>query len=186
MKICYKRVSTNDGSQNTERQFWNDNTFDKIFEDHASGKDLNRPALLQLIEFARENDEVHIWDLSRCGRNLKNVIDLIQVLNDKGVTVKFEKEGLTFDGKTDNPMARLQLHILSAVYQFERSVLLQRQAEGIAVAKARGKYKGRSCALSAEERKNLVEKHRNGMKVCQLQREYGLSRQTIYNYLNAE
>jgi DNA invertase Pin-like site-specific DNA recombinase len=158
MKICYKRVSTNDGSQSTERQFWNDNTFDKIFEDHASGKDMNREGLHQMIDFAREGDEVHMWDLSRCGRNLKNVIDLVQTLNDKGVTVCFEKEKLTFNGRNDNPMARLQLHILSAVYQFERSVLLQRQAEGIAVAKSKGKYTGRVCALSAEQRKMLIEK----------------------------
>ncbi len=183
MKICYKRVSTNDGSQNTERQFYNDDSFDKIFEDHASGKDMNRPALQEMIAFCREGDVVSVWDLSRIGRTLKGVIDTITLLNDKGVTVHFHKENLTFTANDDNPIAQLQLHILSAVYQFERTVLLSRQKEGIQVAKAKGKYKGRKPTLSAEQRNTLLMKHKEGVRVSDLAREYGVTRATIYKYI---
>ena len=186
MKIAYKRVSTNDGSQTTERQFYNDDSYDKIFEDHASGKDMNRPALQEMIAFCREGDVVSVWDLSRLGRTLKGVIDTISLLNGKGVSVHFVKENLSFTANDDNPIAQLQLHILSAVYQFERTVLLSRQREGIAVAKAKGKYKGRKPTLSGEERMVLVDKHKNGARVSDLAREYGLTRSTIYAYLKAE
>ena len=186
MKIAYKRVSTNDGTQNTERQFYNDDSFDKIFEDHASGKDMNRPALQEMIAFCREGDVVSVWDLSRLGRTLKGVIDTISLLNGKGVSVHFVKENLSFTANDDNPIAQLQLHILSAVYQFERTVLLSRQREGIQVAKAKGKYKGRKPTLSGEERMVLVDKHKNGARVSDLAREYGLTRSTIYAYLKAE
>ena len=184
MKIAYKRVSTNDGSQNTERQFYKDDySFDKIFEDHASGKDMNRPALQEMINFCREGDEVSVWDLSRIGRTLKGVIDTISLLNGKGVSVHFVKENLSFSANDDNPIAQLQLHILSAVYQFERTVLLSRQKEGIQVAKAKGKYKGRKPTLSAEQRNILLMKHKEGLRVSDLAKEYGLTRATIYAYL---
>lgn len=183
MRIAYKRVSTNDGSQNTERQFYNDDSFDKIFEDHASGKDMNRPALQEMINFCREGDEVSVWDLSRIGRTLKGVIDTISLLNGKGVSVHFVKENLSFSANDDNPIAQLQLHILSAVYQFERTVLLSRQREGIQVAKAKGKYKGRKPTLSAEQRNLLLMKHKEGVRVSDLAREYGVTRATIYKYL---
>ena len=186
MRIEYKRVSTNDGTQNTERQFYKDDSFDKIFEDYASGKNMNRPALQQMINFCREGDEVSVWDLSRIGRTLKGVIEIISLLNGKGVSVRFVKENLTFTAGDDNPIAQLQLHILSAVYQFERTVLLSRQREGIQVAKAKGKYKGRKPTLSGEERINLINKRNQGAKVSDLAREYGLTRTTIYAYLKAE
>lgn len=186
MRIAYKRVSTNDGSQNTERQFYKDDSFDKIFEDHASGKDMNRPALQEMINFCREGDVVSVWDLSRIGRTLKGVIDTITLLNGKGVTVHFVKENLSFSANENNPIAQLQLHILSAVYQFERTVLLSRQREGIQVAKAKGKYKGRKPTLSGEERMVLVSKHKQGARVSDLAREYGVTRATIYAYLKAE
>ncbi|WP_446425064.1 recombinase family protein [Mailhella sp.] len=183
MRMAYKRVSTNDGSQNTERQFYKDDSFDKIFEDYASGKNMNRPALHEMINFCREGDEVSVWDLSRIGRTLKGVIEIISLLNGKGVSVRFVKENLTFTAGDDNPIAQLQLHILSAVYQFERTVLLSRQREGIQVAKAKGKYKGRKPTLSAEQRNLLLMKHKEGVRVSDLAREYGVTRATIYKYL---
>jgi len=137
-KVAYKRVSTVE--QSTERQL-DGLTFDKVFEDAASAKDMSRPKLEAMIEYVREGDTIHVHDLSRLARDLGNLLSLVKTLNEKGVAVTFHKENLTFNGK-DDAIQNLMLSMLGAVYQFERSMLLERQREGIAIAKRQGKYKG--------------------------------------------
>jgi len=181
MRIGYMRVSTIE--QNIDRQLLG-MVLDKHFIDKVSGKNMtNRPALLEMLDYARENDEVFFHSMDRAGRNLKDLLSIIQTLTDKGVTVNFVKENLSFNGTKDSAMARLQLHIMGAVAEFERELINQRIREGVAVAKEAGKYKGRKASLDEEERKVLVSKHRDGVKICQLSKEYGLSRPTIYRYL---
>ncbi|WP_297809755.1 recombinase family protein [uncultured Methylophaga sp.] len=145
-RVGYKRVSTID--QNTERQL-DGVELDKVFEDKCSGSNTNRPQLIALLDYVREGDEVYVHDISRMARNLDDLNGLIKQINQKGVSVQFMKENLTFTGKND-PMQKLMLDLLGAVYQFERSMMLERQREGIQKAKVAGKYKGRPNSVSRD------------------------------------
>ncbi|AHY42255.1 recombinase family protein [Stutzerimonas decontaminans] len=150
--VGYIRVSTVD--QNTERQL-DGLTLDKVFEDKCSGKDANRPALNALIEYVREGDTVVVHDISRMARNLEDLLQLVKAFNKRGVAVRFNKEGLSFTGEA-NPMQELMLSMLGAVYQFERSMMLERQREGIQQAKAAGKYKGGKARIDSESIKEAL------------------------------
>jgi DNA invertase Pin-like site-specific DNA recombinase len=136
--VGYIRVSTID--QNTERQL-EGVSVDKVFEDKCSGKDTKRPQLQAMLEYVREGDTIIVHDISRMARNLKDLLALVEDLTNRGVAVTFKKEALTFTGEA-NPMQDLMLSMLGAVYQFERSMMLERQREGVQLAKAAGKYKG--------------------------------------------
>ncbi|MEJ6080406.1 recombinase family protein [Vibrio sp. 1-Bac 57] len=142
MKLAYLRVSTIE--QNTDRQIIE---ADKTFIDKVSGANTNRPELIKLKEHARSGDIVICHDISRLARNLKDLKDLIEFFIDKGVAVKFLKENMVFSANKQNPMNELMLNMLGAVYQFERDIMKQRQAEGIAQAKAKGVYEGRSSSM---------------------------------------
>ena len=147
--IAYKRVSTSD--QSTEEQLTNTSLiFDKVFEDKVNGADTNRPALANMLGYAREGDHIHVQSMDRLARNLGNLNTLIRTLNDRGITVTFHKENLTFNGNDSSPKTELLLNLLGSVYQFERSMLLERQKEGIAKAKKAGKYKGGVKRISDE------------------------------------
>ncbi len=161
--VGYIRVSTVD--QNTDRQL-DDYTLDKVFEDKCSGKDTKRPALQQLIEYVREGDTVVVHDISRMARNLEDLLSLVKMFNAKGVAVLFDKEKLSFTGE-DSPMQELMLAMLGAVYQFERSMILERQREGIQQAKAAGKYKGGKPRVDAEAIKAALESGMSIRKVAE-------------------
>ena len=145
--IAYKRVSTTD--QNTDRQL--DSTgivFDKSFTDKVSGADTNRPALQEMLNYVRSGDTIHVHSIDRLARNLGDLNKLVTELNSSGVAVQFHKEALSFTG-TDDAMSQLMLNLLGSVYQFERSMLKERQREGIAKAKLKGVYKGRPASIDA-------------------------------------
>ncbi len=161
--VGYIRVSTVD--QNTDRQL-DGFTLDKVFEDKCSGKDTKRPALQQLIEYVREGDTVVVHDISRMARNLEDLLSLVKMFNAKGVAVLFDKENLSFTGE-DSPMQQLMLSMLGAVYQFERSMILERQREGIQQAKAAGKYKGGKPRVDAEAIKAALESGMSIRKVAE-------------------
>jgi DNA invertase Pin-like site-specific DNA recombinase len=143
--VGYIRVSSVD--QNTARQLDGVNV-DKMFEDKCSGKDTQRPQLQAMLSYVREGDTVVVHDISRLARNLQDLLGMVKSLNKKGVTVKFDKENLEFTG-TPSPMNDLMLSLLGAVYQFERSMIKERQLEGVALAKAAGAYKGGKARLDA-------------------------------------
>ena len=146
-KVAYKRVSTVE--QKTERQL-DGLSFDRVFEDKVSGKDINRPKLSAMLDYIREGDELYIHSLDRLGRNTTDLINLMNILREKGVTVIFNKQGLTFKPDASNPMNELMFTMLAAFSQFERELMLERQREGIAKAKAEGKYKGRPATVDKE------------------------------------
>lgn len=152
-KVAYKRVSTVD--QNTARQL-EGMTFDKVFEDKVSGKDTNRPELLAMLDYVRDGDELHVHSLDRLGRNTADLIQLMEQLKNKGVTVIFDKNKMTFEPDTSNPMNNLMFTMLSAFSQFERDLMLERQREGIAIAKAEGKYKGKAKKINDDEIRRMV------------------------------
>jgi len=175
-RIGYKRVSTID--QNTARQL-DGVPLDKVFEDKASGKNTARLQLQAALEFCREGDTLVIHSMDRLARNLSDLRLLVKDLTSRGVAVQFIKESLTFTGD-DSPMANLLLSMLGAVAEFERALILERQREGIAIAKAEGRYKGRKPILSAAKVAEIRERVATGEKKAALAREFGVSRETLY------
>ncbi len=177
-RIGYQRVSTID--QNTDRQL-DGVELDKVFTDKASGKDVNRPELARAIEYLRDGDTLVVHSMDRLARNLEDLRRVVRELTGNGVRVEFVKESLTFTGE-DSPMNTLLLSMLGAVAEFERSMILERQREGIAIAKAAGKYKGRKAALTDQKAQELQARLAGGESVTSLARDFGISRQTVYNY----
>jgi DNA invertase Pin-like site-specific DNA recombinase len=181
-RIGYVRVSTVD--QNPARQL-EGLELAKVFLDRTSGKDTNRPELARMLEFVREGDTVVVHSMDRLARNLDDLRRLVTDLNAQGITVEFVQESLTFTG-TDSPMAKLLLSMMGAFAEFERGLLRERQSEGIAIAKASGKYNGRRPALTTSQAAQLREKVANGMPKAEVARQLGVSRSTVYEYLKAE
>ena len=177
-RVGYQRVSTVD--QNTDRQL-DGVALDKMFTDKASGKDTNRPELTRALEYVREGDTLVVHSMDRLARNLDDLRRIVRELTDKGIRVEFVKESLTFTGE-DSAMSTLLLSMLGAVAEFERSMILERQREGIALAKASGKYKGRKAALTADQAAELRARLAAGESVTALAKQLGVSRQTVYNY----
>ena len=139
MKIGYVRVSSLD--QNEERQLVTMKKYEveKVFIEKMSAKDKDRPKLQEMLDYVRDGDSVIVHDLSRLARNTKDLLEIVEYLNQKEVNLVSDKEHI--DSST--PMGKLMLTMIGAIYEFERANLLERQREGIALAKAKGKYKGR-------------------------------------------
>lgn len=178
-RVGYVRVSTFD--QNAERQLEGVQV-DRIFTDKASGKDAKREQLEELINYAREGDTVVIHSMDRLARNLDDLRRIVQLLTKRGVRIEFYKEHLTFTGD-DSPMANLMLSVMGAFAEFERALIRERQREGIALAKQRGAYKGRKRALSKADVASLKVRIAAGEKKAKVAREFGISRETLYQYL---
>jgi DNA invertase Pin-like site-specific DNA recombinase len=139
MKVAYIRVSTVE--QNEERQIKAIEPFgiDKWYIEKVSGKDTNRPKLRELLDYVREGDVLYIHDFSRLARSTKDLLEIVETLTRKNVTLHSNKENID----TSTPTGKLMLTMIGAIAEFERQNLLERQREGIAIAKAKGKYKGR-------------------------------------------
>jgi DNA invertase Pin-like site-specific DNA recombinase len=178
-QVGYIRVST--VIQNTARQL-DGVALDKVFEEKASGKNTDRPQLTACLSHLREGDTLHVHSMDRLCRNLDDLRRIVKDLTGRGVVVRFHKEGLTFTGE-DSPMSNLLLSMLGAVAEFERSIILERQREGIAIAKSEGKYKGRKPSLTTDGVAELKRRAAAGEKKAALAREFGVSRETIYSYL---
>ena len=181
-RIGYVRVSSFD--QNPERQLEHIDV-SKVFTDKASGKDVQRPELERLLTFVREGDTVVVHSMDRLARNLDDLRRIVQGLTQRGVRIEFVKEGLTFTGE-DSPMANLMLSVMGAFAEFERALIRERQREGIALAKQRGAYRGRKRALLPEQVAELRQRVAVGEQKATLSREFGISRETLYQYLRAD
>jgi DNA invertase Pin-like site-specific DNA recombinase len=177
--VGYKRVSTLD--QTTDRQLAGIELH-RTFEDHASGKDTSRPQLTAMVGYVRAGDTVIVHSMDRLARNLENLRSLVRTLTDKGVRVQFLKENLTFTGEA-SPMSDLLLNVMGSFAEFERALIRERQREGVALAKAKGVYKGRSRSLSPEQVDQLRSKAAAGVKKTALAREFNVSRETVHRYL---
>ena len=185
-KIAYIRVSSVD--QNTERQLESMMALspDKVFTDKCSGKDTKRPQLAALLSYAREGDAVLVHSLDRLGRNLDDLRKLVTDLNERGVAVQFIKENLTFSGDdSDTSLSKLMFNMLASFAEFERSLIRERQREGIALAKKAGVYRGRKPSLTTEQADDLRKRVAAGEKKAGLAKAFGISRETLYGYLRA-
>ena len=178
-RIGYVRVSSFD--QNAERQLEQVET-DRVFTDKASGKDTQRPQLEALLSFVREGDAVVVHSMDRLARNLDDLRRLVQGLTRRGIRIEFVKESLSFTGE-DSPMANLMLSVMGAFAEFERALIRERQREGIALARQRGAYRGRKKSLSMDQVDELRRRAEGGEKKAPLAREFGISRETLYQYL---
>jgi DNA invertase Pin-like site-specific DNA recombinase len=178
-RIGYIRVSTLD--QHTVRQL-DGIEVDKTFTDRVSGKNTKRPQLELLMSFARSGDTVIVHSMDRLARNLDDLRRIVQMLTSRGVRIEFVKEHLSFTGE-DSPMANLMLSVMGAFAEFERALIKERQREGIALAKKRGAFKGRKKSLSHAEVAEIRQRIETGMSKAQVAREFGISRQTLYQYL---
>jgi len=178
-RVGYLRVSSE--GQNTSRQL-DGIPVDKVFEDKVSGKTIHRPQLEAMLAYVREGDEILVHSMDRLARNLDDLRRLVQTLTKRGVKVTFIKESMSFTGD-DSHLSLLMLSMMGAFAEFERSLLLERQREGIAQAKARGAYKGRKPALTKEQAVMLRARAQAGENKAGLAREFHISRETLYQYL---
>ncbi len=178
MKIGYARVSTLE--QNIERQeiHLKEAQCEEIFLEKASGKNTARPELNEMLGFIRAGDTVIVSDFSRLARNTKDLLDITSAISAKGATFKSLKENI--DSTT--PTGKLMLTVIGAIAEFEREALLQRQKEGIELAKQKGKFKKKELKipLDFEDMKQKLEFNKK-----RLASHYGVSRPIIYKWINA-
>jgi DNA invertase Pin-like site-specific DNA recombinase len=180
-RIGYIRVSGFD--QNPERQLEHVE-LSRVFTDRASGKDTHRPQLESLLTFVRQGDTVVVHSMDRLARNLDDLRHIVQSLTKRGVRIEFVKEHLVFTGD-DSPMANLMLSVMGAFAEFERALIRERQREGIALARQRGAYRGRRRALSDDQVAEVRRRIEAGESKAKIAREFGVSRETVYQYLHA-
>ena len=173
--IAYRRCSSVD--QKLDRQ---DIQADKTFEEKLSGKDRNRPALAAMLDYIREGDLIKVWDISRLARDLMDLQNIITEINDKGATIQFITENLTFAPDVDNPIATMQLQMMGAFAQFERVVKRQRQLEGIAIAKDKGKYSG---GIKRINRERVHQLRSEGLSTYKIASMMEISRMSVHRIL---
>lgn len=175
MKIGYVRVSTVEQNEARQVEALNKLGVQKIYIEKKSGKNLDRPVLQEMLDFIREGDTVYVHDLSRISRSLTDLLNLVELLQKKKVHFISNKEQVD----TTTPTGRLFLSIVGAINEFERTNLLERQREGIAIAKRVGKYKGRK----PRTLDNVAELYnmwiRREKSKAEIARDYKISRPTL-------
>ena len=182
--VAYVRVSTVE--QNTDRQFADFEKqgieIDKVFEEKVSGKDRERPKLQAMIEYVREGDTVYIESYSRLARNTRDLLNIVHELEEKGVTVVSLKEN--FD--TSTPQGRLMLTFMQGIAQFERDLIKERQAEGIAIAKEQGKFAKPVTPKPAGWKELYSQYKQREITATALAKKIGISRSLLYKWIREE
>ena len=180
MNIAYVRVSTVEQNEGRQIEGLKKYEINKWFKEKVSGKDTNRPQLKAMLEFAREGDTIYVWDFSRLARSTKDLLGLVELMQEKGIHLKSIKENLD----TTTATGKLMLTMIGAINEFERQNLLERQKEGIALAKKEGKYKGRKKIDYPENWEEIYNQWKNreitGTKAMEL---LNLKRNTFYKLL---
>lgn len=182
-KVGYARVSSSSQSLERQKEILKREKVFISFTDTASGSSRHRPGLQQAMEYVRTGDQLVVTSMDRCARSLVDLHAIVDELVAKGVSVKFVKEGQTYS-KDSTPIAKLMLGLLGSVAEFERSIIRERQAEGIARAQARGVYKGRSKALTQEQLAQARRWVDDGVPKAEVARRLNIGRTTLYAYLN--
>lgn len=177
MNIAYCRVSTIEQNEARQIEALEKYNIDKWFTEKISAKDTNRPQLQEMLEFAREGDTVYIHEFSRLARSTKDLLEIVEALNNKGVQLVSNKENLD----TSTPTGKLMLTMIGAIAEFERQQILERQREGIAIAKREGKFKGKQVKAIDEElfKKHYEEYKSRAINKKQLAEKLNISRPTL-------
>lgn len=178
--IAYVRVSTTEQNEARQREALQAYNIDKWFIEKVSGKDTNRPQLISMLDFVREDDVIYIAEFSRLGRSAKDLLDIVENIEDKGANLISIKEN--FDTKT--PAGKLQMTMLAAIAEFERAMILERQREGIAIAKKEGKYKGRKKIKRTDIDIHYDRYMSRKASKNQISNELGISRNTLTRLFN--
>ena len=175
MNLAYVRVSTVEQNEQRQIEAMQKFNIEKWFIEKVSAKDTNRPKLQELLDFARAGDTIHIHDFSRLARSTKDLLDIVELLNNKGITLVSNKENID----TSTPTGKLMLTMIGAINEFERANLLERQKEGIAIAKRNNKYKGRK-AINIPNFDMYYQQYKNReLTKVQLAKELHISRPTL-------
>jgi len=182
LKIGYARVSTGLQNLNLQEDRLNAYGCEKIFSDHISGSKSKRPGLDKAIEFARSGDTIVVWRLDRLGRNMEDLITLVNELNERGVSFHSLEENITMDKSSST--GQLLFHLFAAFAEFERNLILERSSAGRIAARARGRYGGRPEKLSNQDLNLLKTLYDNGTPIKTIAEQWQVSRTTIYRYLN--
>lgn len=182
-KIGYIRVSSIEQNTESQKSLLGNVGLDKVFEEKLSGKNTDRPQLKAMLDYVREGDTVYVKDLSRLARNTKDLLDIVEYLNNKGVGLFSIKENID----TSTNFGKLMLTFLGAIYEFERANLLERQRDGIAVAKKQGKYKGRKQVPKPANFKEVYQKwiNRQITSISAI-RELNISEYAFYKFVREE
>lgn len=182
MKIGYARVST--GLQNLDLQedSLKSEGCKKIFTDKISGAKSKRPGLENAIDFAREGDTIVVWRLDRLGRNMQDLITIVNQLNDRGISFYSIQENITMDKSSST--GQLMFHLFAAFAEFERNLILERSAAGREAARARGRFGGRPEKLTSKDVALLKTLADNGTPIKTIAESWNISRTTVYRYLN--
>lgn len=177
MKVAYVRVSTVEQNEARQVEALKKHGIEKWFTEKVSGKDTNRPQLQAMLDFVREGDTVYIHDFSRLARSTKDLLDIVETLNSKGVHLVSNKEQI--DSST--PTGKLMLTMIGAIAEFERQNLLERQKEGVAIAKAEGKYKGGQVKKINDKQFDALYQQYQSRQInkTQLAKELNVSRPTL-------
>ncbi len=182
-KVGYIRVSSIEQNTESQKSLLGNVGMDKLFEEKLSGKNTDRPQLQAMLDYVREGDTVYVKDLSRLARNTKDLLDIVEYLNNKGVGLFSIKENID----TSTNFGKLILTFLGAIYEFERANLLERQRDGIAVAKKQGKYKGRKKVPKPANFKEVYQKWLN-RQITSISaiRELNISEYAFYKFVREE
>ena len=178
--IAYVRVSTTDQNEARQNEALNKYNIDKWYVEKITAKDTNRPKLIEMLDFIREDDTVYVEEFSRLGRSTQDLLDIVQHIENKGAKFISIKEN--FDTKT--PAGRLQMTMMAAIAEFERSMILERQREGIAIAKKEGKYKGRKKIKRTDIDIHYDRYMSRKASKTQIANELGISRNTLTRLFN--
>ena len=181
MRVGYIRVSTVEQHEDRQVKDLTENAeVSKVFIDKLSGKDTNRPQLNAMIDYVREGDTVVVSEYSRLARSTRDLIDIIETLQNKGVTVISMKEKLD----TSTPQGEFMLTVFAGIATLERKLMLQRQREGIAIAKANGKYKGRQSKQKPDDWESLKAMYMSRqITVSEIAKRCDVSRPIVYKWL---
>ncbi len=176
MKIGYVRVSTEE--QNTARHeiMLRELGVDELFVDRASGKNANRPELNRMMNFVRRGDTVIVESISRFARNTRDLLDLVEQLTAKQVEFVSRKEAID----TTTPTGKFMLTVFAAVAELEREYILQRQREGIAIAKQQGKYRGRPPKVYPDFERIAARWQKGEITAVQAMKQLGMSKTRFY------
>ena len=182
MDIAYIRVSTIEQNESRQVEAMKKYNIQKWYVEKASAKDTNRPKLREMLDFAREGDVIHVHDFSRLARSTKDLLEIVEMLAKKGISLQSNKEQID----TSNSTGKLMLTMIGAIAEFERNTLLERQREGIAVAKREGKYKGRKPIRIPDMQMYYQKYMSREVSKVQLARDLHISRPTLDKLLKAE
>ena len=184
-KVGYARVSSSDQNLDRQIELLSREKVFTYYTDKVSGGARKRPGLDEAMRYVRSGDQLVVVSMDRCARSLTDLYAIVDELVERGVSIKFLKEGQTYS-KDSTPVAKLMLGLLGSVAEFERSIIRERQAEGIARAKERGVYKGRARVLTDEQIAQAQEWIGAGVPKAEVARRLGVGRTTLYSYLRSK